>query len=113
MGNVVSIRKIVFLSLLAGLLPALSYAGVFPPGNSNYLSCGAEGGKHFQVDVTLFPKTLRVNGTYLELKSSTDANDGFKVGLYRQTGSLHEAMLAVRQGYRPVLIENNLTYVCY
>ena len=98
--------------LLAGLLPVLGYAGVFPPGDSSVMSCGTEGGKHYLVDATLFPKTLRVDGTYLELKSSTDANDGFKVGIYKQTGGPHEAMLAVRQGYRPVLIENNLTYVC-
>ncbi|WP_234262606.1 hypothetical protein [Klebsiella aerogenes] len=107
-----NIRKLILAGLFVGLEPVSGFAGVFPPDSGLILSCSAESGKHYQVDVTLFPNTLRVDGTYLELKSSTDANDGFKVGIYKQTGSSQKVMLAVRQGYRPVFIEDNQTYVC-
>lgn len=99
--------------LIIGCIPISSNAGVFPPTNHpTILYCGVDRNKHYQVDVSLFPRTIRVNNSYLELQSSTDANDGFKVGIYKQTGGLKAAMLAVREGYKPVLIENNTTYVC-
>ncbi|MEL0552341.1 MULTISPECIES: hypothetical protein [Enterobacteriaceae] len=105
-------RKVMILALVAGWFSVSANASVFPASSGPVLACGADGGQHYQVDVTLFPKTLRVNGTFLELQSSTDANDGFKVGIYKQTGGLENAMLAVKAGFKPVLIEHNATYVC-
>ena len=106
------INKLKLSFLLILLAPAINYAGVFPPDSGPILSCGAKGAKHYQVDVTLFPKTLRVDGRFLEFQSSTDANDGFKVGIYKQVGSSQNVMLAVRNGFKPVLIENGVTYIC-
>lgn len=105
-------RLFIFMSTIMVLvLPAQVYGGQFTSKNKTVLTCNS-GHKGYQLDITLFPKTLRVDGTFLELKSSTDANDGFKVGIYQQAFGNSSAMLAVREGYRPVLIEDNKTYVC-
>lgn len=92
-------------------LPKITYAHLSPPANKTILACDS-GSQSYTVDITLFPNTIRINGKYLELYSSTNANDGFRVGRYKQAFGGTQAMLALREGYKPVLIEDSKTYIC-
>ncbi|QKN81972.1 hypothetical protein [Scandinavium goeteborgense] len=100
------------LGVLAAGVPVSGIAGVFAESSGSVLSCASNDGTTYQVDVTLFPKTIRVNNTYLELQSTRDANDDFKVGVYKQASGESNALFAVKAGYRPVLFENNTPYIC-
>jgi len=108
----VKFRTILVLGVVSAGIPVSGIAGVFAESNGSVLSCASNDGTTYQVDVTLFPKTLRVNNTYLELQSTRDANDNFKVGVYKQAAGASEALFAVKEGYRPVLFENNTPYIC-
>ncbi|MCS2158930.1 hypothetical protein MUU48_18780 [Scandinavium sp. H11S7] len=105
-------RTILVLGVVMAGIPVSGIAGVFAESSGSMLSCASNDGTTYQVDVTLFPKTLRVNNTYLELQSTRDANDDFKVGVYKQASGGSNVMFAVRAGYRPVLFENNTPYIC-
>lgn len=100
----------VFLGALA-MFPLWSQAaGLF--SDDPVLSCASSGSQHYSVDVSLFPKTIRVNGVYLEFQNAKTVNDGFKEGVYKQAYGAGNAGLAIRKGYKPVLIEHNVAYVC-
>lgn|GEM_PF-1302903 len=105
-------RIILVLGVVMAGIPVSGIAGVFAESSGSMLSCASNDGTTYQVDVTLFPKTLRVNNTYLELQSTRDANDNFKVGVYKQAAGESHALFAVKAGYRPVLFESNTPYIC-
>jgi hypothetical protein len=98
--------------LMLVLFPGLVKAEVFLSASDMPMKCISPQGDSYNVDVSLFPKTIRVNGVYLEFQSFSEVNDGFKEGHYKQAYGSAKAGLAVREGYKPVLIEHDSTYVC-
>jgi hypothetical protein len=111
-GKVVMAKFNFSFLLMMFLFPGIGKAETLLSASDIPMECTSSHGDRYNVDVSLFPKTIRVNGVYLEFQSFSEVNDGFKEGHYRQAYGSAKAGLAVREGYKPVLIEHDITYVC-
>lgn len=93
-------------SLLAGALALL------PVAAQAEMTCGSSDGTQFIVNLALYPQTIEVNSDFLSLKSVKVGKDGIKRMTYRQDYGSASAILATKDGYKPVLIKSGKQYTC-
>lgn len=109
-----SLKKTLAVCTLLGVV-CVARAGVYSTKRINgheSLVCSEEDGTHFLINKTSFPQAIQLNSTKMLLNAVWVDENGFEEMSYKEEYGSGRAIIAVKDGYNPVLFERGRHAPC-